>query len=81
MAIETFKSIYKLAPPYLHNLITIKKIFIFFQIHQHGRVPNIKSDRYGRKSFKFGAAQVWNSLPNSIRVVVNYKDCVRLIRT
>ena len=81
MAIETFKSIYKISPPCLHNLVTLKNSSYSFRYNNIVEVPNIKTDRYGRKSFKFEAAQVWNSLPNSIRVVVNYKDCVRLIRT
>ena len=81
MAIETFKSIYKISPPCLHNLVTLKNSSYSFRYNNIVEVPNIKTDRYGRKSFSFEAAQVWNSLPNNIRIVESYKDFVRLIRT
>jgi hypothetical protein len=81
MATETFKSIYKISPPYLHDLVKLKQSSYSFRYNNMVDVPNIKTDRYGRKSFKFEAAQVWNSLPNNIRVAEEYKDFARLIRT
>ena len=33
------------------------------------------------KSFRFEAAQVWNSLPNEVRLAENYKQFRRLLQT
>ena len=33
------------------------------------------------KSFRFEAAQVWNSLPNEVRLAENYKQFRRLLKT
>jgi len=81
MAIEAYKIIFKLSPPYLHNLMKIKHSSYSFRYSNTAEVPHIRTESYGRKSFSFEAAQVWNSLPNTIRCAENYKEFVRLIRT
>ena len=81
MAIETFKCIYKISPPYLHDLVTLKNSSYSFRYNNTVEVPNFKTDSYGRKSFSYEATQIWNSLPNDIRSAEDYKVFVRLIRT
>ena len=43
MAIETFKSIYKISPPCLHNLVTLKNSSYSFRYNNIVEVPNIKN--------------------------------------
>ena len=57
MACEVFKIVNKISPDYLQDLIFIK-------IHR------VKSTKYGLKSFRYEAAKVWNSLPNTLRKTV-----------
>ncbi len=49
MAIETFKCIYKISPPYLHDLVTPKKSSYSFRYNNMVDVPNFKTDSYGKK--------------------------------
>ena len=40
----------------------------------------MNSKKYGMKPFRFEAAQVWNSLPNEIKLAENYKQFKRLLQ-
>ena len=37
-------------------------------------LPTVRTSRYGKNSFRFEAARVWNSLPNEIRCANNSKN-------
>jgi hypothetical protein len=81
IALETFKSLYKISPPYLHDLVNFKTNNYSFRYVNSVEVPSVKTTTYGKKSFRFEAAQVWNSLPNELRQVENYKEFRRLVQT
>ena len=79
MAIETFKGIHRLSTTYLKDLVTLKNNAYSFRYHNTAEVP--RTTMYGKRSFRFETAQVWNSLPNHIRQVENFKEFRRLIQT
>ena len=67
MALETFKIVNKIALVCLQNLVSVKKYKYSFRYVNVLDVPRVKSTHYGKKSFKFAAATLWNSLPNHFR--------------
>ena len=82
IAIETFKCIHSLSPDFLNNLVTIKNNNSYnFRYTNILDTPRVRTERYGKNSFRFEAVRVWNSLPNEMRTVQEYKDFVGLVRT
>ena len=51
MALETYKIINKLAPVCLHDLVHMKNFKYSFRYSNILEIPQIKSTRYGKKSF------------------------------
>ncbi|XP_046550024.1 uncharacterized protein LOC124259852 [Haliotis rubra] len=45
------------------------------------RMPNIKTVRYGQRSFSYAATSLWNSLPESIRRSPNLMSFRRHLKT
>ena len=79
MAIEAFKILYEMSPKYLHDLISFKNTNYSFRYKNLVDVPSVRASRYGMATFRFEAAQLWNSLPNYIRATAEFDEFVRLI--
>ena len=58
MALETFKIVNKIALVCLQNLVSVKKYKYSFRYVNVLDVPRVKSTHYGKKSFKFAAANI-----------------------
>jgi hypothetical protein len=68
IGVETFKIIHKKnSPSYLHDLINIKLQNYHFRSQETAVLPRVRATRYGLKSFRYNAAQIWNELPNHCR--------------
>ena len=80
MASEVFKILHNLSPTYIQDLVKEKVSLYDFRNKKQVEIPRVNSKRYGMKSFRFGAAQVWNSLPNEVRLAENYKQFRRLLQ-
>jgi len=65
----------------MSDLVKFKTNNYSFRYVKSVEVPSVKNTSYGKKSFRFEAAQVWNSLPNELRQVENYKEFRRLVQT
>ena len=65
MAIETFKIVNKLAPPCLQDLIVKKDAKYNFRYHNILDVPVFRTISAGKRSFRYAAPHLWNSLPDS----------------
>jgi hypothetical protein len=52
---------------YRRVLVNVKDSIYSFGYVNVVEVPRVKSTHYGKKSFKFAAATLWNSLPNHFR--------------
>ena len=81
IALETFKCINNIAPPYIRNLVNVKQSTYSLRYENTLHVPSVRTTTYGQKSFRFEAARVWNGLPNNLRKVSNFREFERLIRT
>ena len=78
IALETFKILNKLTPSYILDLVKFRNANYSFRYQNL-----VETESYGRKSFRYAATHIWNSLPNEQRTTVttDFKEFVRLIRT
>ena len=67
MALETYKILKNLAPVCLQNLLKIKHTKYSFRYSNILDIPQVRTTSYGKKSFSFAAASLWNSLPDHFR--------------
>ena len=67
MAIEVFKIVNDMSPEYIKDLITIQNSSYNFRRENQASIPQVKSTRYGLRSFRYEAARIWNRLPNDLR--------------
>ena len=79
MAIEVFKIINKQTPVYLHDLVTIKKSSYSFRYNNTVNIPRVNTTRYGLHSLRYGAAKLWNELPNDLREGISLNNSKNLI--
>ena len=63
MALECFKILHKLAPPCLNDLVVLKIVNIVNIVE----ILRLKTTIYGKNSFKYTAAVLWNDLPDECR--------------
>ena len=81
IAIETFKILHKISPVYLHDLVSYKESNYSFRYDNLADVPRVSTTRYGKSTFSYEAAVVWNSLPNELRKVEEFGEFRRLVDT
>ena len=81
IAVETFKIIHKNSPSYLHDLINIKLKNYNFRSQETAVLSRVRTTRYGLKSFRYNAAQIWNKLPNHCRRETSLGQFKNLIQT
>ena len=81
MGCEVFRIVNKISPDYIQDLITLKHSNYNFRQERTAEIRKVNTSRYGQRSFSYGAAQVWNSLPNEARRAENFCEFKRLINT
>ena len=81
MALETYKIVNKLAPVCLHDLVNVKNSKYAFRYSNILDVPQVRTTRYGKKSFMFAAATLWNDLPNHFRTENSFNHLKSLIQS
>jgi hypothetical protein len=74
MALECFKILYKLSPPCLNDLVVLKNGKYSFRYFNIVEIPRVKTTTYGKNSFKYTAAVLWNDLPDDFRKIANLKQ-------
>lgn len=79
MALESFKIIHKDTPMYLHDLLNIKTSSYSFRYTNRAELPQVNTTKYGKNSFRFSAARLWNDLPQHYRDVTNYNQFRSLV--
>ena len=72
IALETFKIINKKSPFFIQDLIEIKNTNYNFRYVNTAVVPQPRTTSYGKKSFRYEAARIWNSLPNEARQMTSF---------
>ena len=86
IAVETFKILHKMSPVYLQDLLSFIYYIIYYTICSFRYdnlvdVPRVRTTKYGKSSFCYEVAGVWNSLPNDLRKVEDFKEFKRLVNT
>ena len=72
IALEAFKILNNLSPVYLNDLLTFKNLSYSFRYTQTVEIPQVRTSRYGTRSFRFTAAKMWNNLPQHFRDITSY---------
>ena len=67
ITIETFKSIKKLNPQFLHDIFTIYDTNHNLRDPLRLQPPKVNSTTYGLNSYKYEASRLWNNLPSSFK--------------
>ena len=78
MATEVFKIVNDMSPEYIKDLITIQNSSYNFRRENQASIPQVKSTRYGLRSFRCEAARIWNCLPNDLRKAESFPQFRRL---
>jgi hypothetical protein len=65
VAIECFKILNKLSPSCLHDLVVFKDCKYDFRYSNIVDIPRVRTSIYGKNSFKYAAAVLWNDLPDA----------------
>ena len=80
MAIETFKILNEIAPPVISNLVRLRDSSMYnFRYNNILQVPQVRTSAYRKKSFRYAAAVLWNSIPDEFRQVNNFGQFKSLI--
>lgn len=73
LAIEVFKIVHGCRPSYLNDLISIKENVRYnFRHSKKAKLPDYNGKTYGKRNFQYEAAQLWNSLPQHVRIAENF---------
>ena len=81
MAIETFKILYRTAPPCLHDIVQFKNTKYSFRYSNIVDVPRIRTEKFGKQSLRYSAAVLWNELPEHIRSEGNFGQFKNLLQS
>ena len=79
IALETFKIINKKSPLFIQDLVIIKNNSYNFRYTNTAEVPRPITSNYGKRSFRYEAAQLWNSLPNEARIMTSFDQFKKYI--
>ena len=74
IAIETFEILNKMSPVFLHDLVLYKESNYSFRYDKLADLPRVSTTRYGKSTFSYEVAVVWNNLPNELRKVQDFSD-------
>ncbi len=81
MAIECFKILYKLSPPCLQDLVVFKNSNYNFRYSNIVDIPRVRTTTYGKNSFRYTAAVLWNDLPEDFRKISNFNQFKNIVKS
>ena len=81
IAIEMFKIYHSIGPKYLSKLVEKTDRKYKTGLVKPVCLPYVTNIKYGRNSFKYDGAYVWNSLPNNIKNGCTAKEFKSLIKS
>ena len=70
-----------MTPMYLQDLVSHKTCAYSFKYGSMIDLPRMRTTKYGKSSFRYEAAAVWNSPPNELRKVEDFSEFGRLVHT
>ena len=75
------KILHNLAPVCLQNLLHTKNLKYYFRYRNILDVPQVRTTTYGKRSFRFAAASLWNSLPDHFRTENSFAHFRSLVQS
>ena len=78
--LEVYKTVNKKNPEFMHNMFTIKDTTHDFRDGQKLFVTNFNTIQYGKMTFSYYGAHLWNLLPNHFKKSINFVTFKRLIK-
>ena len=72
IAIEVFKCVYNLNPTYMNDMFVVKDMPKVLRDPSILVIPRFNKVMYGRKTFSYYGAHLWNLLPNDFKSVVDF---------
>ena len=81
MALETYKILHNLAPACLQNLLHTKNSKYYSRYRNILDIPQVRNTTYGKRSFRFAAASLWNSLPDHFRTENSFAHFRSLVQS
>ena len=72
IALEAFKILNNLSPVYLNDLLTFKNLSYSFRYTKTVEIPQVRTNRYGTRSFRSSPAKMCNNLPQHFREITSY---------
>ena len=80
MSVETFRILNDMSPSVLSDLVRIRDCTSYkFRYQNILQVPQVRTTKYVKKSFRFAAAALWKSLPDDFRQVSSFNQFKILI--
>ena len=79
IALETYKILNHMNPTYLHDLVKYKNNHYNFRYTNTVEIPQPRTEKYGKKSFRYAAAKLWNSLPEIFRTATSFNQFRTLV--
>ena len=79
--LEIYKNINGISPKYLQGFVTLKENRYCLRNSKNLEIPKFKSIKYGKNSFGYQSAKVWNTLDNDIKDVLCLNDFRRVIQS
>ena len=80
MTIETFRILNNMSPTVLSDLARVTECSSYNFRHQNIlQVPQVRTTKYGKKSFRFAAVVLWNSFPDNLRQRISFNQFKVLI--
>ena len=79
MAIETFEILNGLAPSVLSDLLIKRENKYNFRYSNILQIPQVRTSTQGKKSFRYAAPVLWNSLTNDFRTTDDFNRFKSLI--
>ena len=71
LAIEMYKCVYGINPPYLNELFTSKDTRYNLRDSNRLQQPEFETIRYGFRSFRYYGSKLWNALPTHLKTSEN----------
>ena len=73
MALECFKILHGLSPSYLDDFIVKRNTRYSFRYINTVNLPRVRTEKFGRRSFRFAAPKLWNDLPIHMRADMKFE--------
>ncbi len=74
IACEVFKCLFKLSPEFINELFKPKEVNYDLRNNSLLMQPNFKKIRYGKNTFQYYGAHLWNILPNDVKKCMDLKS-------